>query len=161
MPDRTPRLYWDANVFLSYVDGVPDRLPDIDALFREAEQGRVEIVTSTASITEVAFGSIEMDQRALSPEVQQKIEGLWLPTSPVKLVEVSVLVVEGARAIMRSAIPEGTKVPKPMDAVHLSTAVRMGADVFHSYDAPLRKIAARIGVASTEPSASSPLLFSD
>lgn len=97
MPSKIPRLYWDANVFLSYVDGTPDRLPHIEALFREAEQEKVEIVTSTASITEVAFGSVEMDQRALAPEIQEKIEGLLVPASPVHLVEVSVLVVEDAR----------------------------------------------------------------
>lgn len=161
MPSKVPRLYWDANVFLSYVNGTPDRLPHIEALFREAEQEKVEIVTSTVSITEVAYGSVEMDQRALDPEVQEKIEGLWVPASPVNLVEVSVLVVEDARKIMREAIPEGAKVAKPIDAVHLSTAIRMEADVFHSYDGPLRKIAGRVGLIAAEPSATSPLLFTD
>lgn len=71
------------------------------------------------------------------------------------------LVVEDAREIMRAAIPEGTKVPKPMDAIHLSTAIRMEADIFHSYDEPLRKIARRNGLIADEPSASSPLLFTD
>jgi len=162
MPSKVPRLYWDANVFLSYVDGTPDRLPHIEALFREAEQEKVEIITSTASITEVAFGSVEMDQRALDPEIQEVIENLWVPASPVNLVEISVLVVEDARKIMRAAIPGGTKVPKPMDAIHLSTAIRMEADVFHSYDEPLRKIAGKtLGLAAAEPSTTSPLLFTD
>lgn len=158
MAERVPRLYWDANVFLSYIDGAPDRLSDIDAVLEEARQGKVEIVTSTTSITEVAFGSVEMDRRALDPEIQAKIEGLWVPASPVNLVEVSVLIVEKARSIMRSAIPQGAKVPKPMDAIHLSTAVRLEVDVFQTYDGPLRKVAARIGLTSTEPSTSSPLL---
>ena len=102
-----------------------------------------------------------MDQRALDPEIQKEIENLWTPGSPVNLVEISVLVVEDARQIMRAAIPEGTKVPKPMDAIHVSTAIRMGADVFHTYDGPLRKIAGRLGLTATEPSATSPLLFTD
>lgn len=161
MPSKIPRLYWDANVFLSYVDGTPDRLPHIEALLREAEHEKVEIVTSTVSITEVAFGSVEMDKRALAPEIQEKIEGLWLPASPVSMVEVSVLVVEDAREIMRAAIPDYAKVAKPMDAIHLSTAIRMEADVFHSYDEPLRKIARRNGLKADEPSATSPLLFTD
>ncbi len=69
MPSKISRLYWDANVFLSYVDGTPDRLPHIEPLFREAEQEKVEIVTSTASIAEVAFGSVEMDERSLDEEI--------------------------------------------------------------------------------------------
>jgi len=161
MPSKVPRLYWDANVFLSYIDGTSDRLPHIEALLREAEQEKVEIVTSTASITEVAYGSVEMDDRALDPEIQETISNLWVPASPIELVEISVLVVEDARDIMRAAIPEGTKVPKPMDAIHLSTALRMEADIFHSYDGPLRKIAGRLGLSAAEPSASSPPLFTD
>lgn len=161
MPSKVPRFYWDANVFLSYVNGTVDRLPHIEALFREAEQEKIEIVTSTASITEVAYGSVEMDERALRPEIQEEIQSLWTPASPINMVEVSVLVVEDAREIMRAAIPEGTKVPKPMDAIHLSTAIRMEADIFHSYDEPLRKIARRNGLIADEPSASSPLLFTD
>jgi len=157
MPE-VPRLYWDANVFLSYVDGDPDRLAHIDAIIKEAEEGNAEIVTSTASITEVAFGSVEMDRRALDSEIQAAIEGLWLPSSPFKLAEVSVLVVEGARAIMRNAVAAGTKVPKPMDAIHLSTARRLSVNEFQSYDEPLRKIAVRTGLPAAEPSSSSPLL---
>lgn len=151
-------LTWDANVFLSYIDGTPDRLPHIEAILEEARRGHVEIVTSTASITEVAYGSVEMDRRALDPAIQAKIEGLWAPASPVRLSEVSVLVVEGARSIMRDAIPTGTHVPKPMDAVHLSTARRLGVDEFQSYDGPLRRAARRIGLTSNEPSTASPLL---
>lgn len=157
MPEA-PRLYWDANVFLSYVDGDPDRLAQIDAILREAERGNAEIVTSTASITEVAFGSAEMDRRALDPDIQAAIEGLWLPSSPFKLTEVSVLVVEGARTIMRNAVAAGTKVPKPMDTIHLSTAQRLDVDEFQSYDEPLRKIAMRAGLSTAEPNSSSPLL---
>jgi hypothetical protein len=41
MPD-TLQLYWDSCVFLSYVDGIPNRLPDIDELLKQAERGTVE-----------------------------------------------------------------------------------------------------------------------
>lgn len=157
MPE-VPRYYWDANVFLSYVDGTPERLPHIDALLSQARRGEIEIVTSVASITEVAFGSVEMDERALSPEIQQQINGLWAPNSPVKLAEVSILMVEGARELMRQAIPEGRKVPKPMDAIHLSTAQRLRVAAFHTYDDPLLKIARRIGLTANTPIAESPHL---
>lgn len=158
MPDRIPRLYWDACVFLAYVEGERERLTHIEAVLDEARQGKVEIVTSTASITEVAFGSAEMDERALNPEIQAAIEGLWVPNSPIMLSEVSVLVVEKARDLMRRAVSEGAKVPKPMDAIHLSTALRLEVDEFQTYDGPLQKAAGNIGLASGVPSTSSPSL---
>ncbi len=150
MPD-VPRYYWDACVFISYIDEQAGRLDDIDALLGEARRGEVEIVTSAVSITEVAFGSIERDRNALLPEIQARINGLWLPSSPVKLAEVSKLVVEDARELMRDAIARGTKRPKPMDAIHVSTALRLEADIFHTYDGDLRKIAGRAGLVSAEP----------
>ncbi len=148
-------------MFLSYVDRQPGRLSDIDALLGQARRGEIEIVTSTVSITEVAFGSVERDQNALLPEVQSRINGLWLPSSPVQLAEVSQLVVEDARELMRDAISQGTKVSKPMDAIHLSTAIRLEADILHTYDDGLQKIAARAGMRSIEPSPASPSLPMD
>ncbi len=71
------------------------------------------------------------------------------------------LIVEDARNIMRAAIPDHAKVAKPMDAIHVATAIRMEADVFHSYDEPLRRIARRNGLKAEEPSTASPLLFAD
>lgn len=126
-------------------------MADIDALLGEARRGEVEIVTSAVSITEVAFGSVERDQNALLPEVQAKINRLWLPSSPVKLAEVSQLVVEDAREIMRDAIAQGKKVAKLMDAIHVSTARRLEADILHTYDEDLQKIAARVGLVSAAP----------
>lgn len=161
MPSRVPRFYWDANVFLSYVNGTRDRLSHIEAIFREAEQEKVDIVTSTASIAEVAYGSTEMDERALDPKMQEMIEYLWVPASPIDLVEISVLIVEDAREIMRAAIPEGVKVPTPIDAIHVSTAIRLEVDMFHSYDEPLCKVARKLGLDAAAPSTTSPLLFTD
>lgn len=133
-------------------------MPHIDAVLEEARQGKVEIFTSTASITEVAFGSVEMDERTLEPKIQAAIEGLWTPASPIRLSEVSVLVVEKARDIMRSAVSAGAKVPKPMDAIHLSTALRLEVDEFQTYDGPLQKAAGNIGLISGVPNTASPSL---
>lgn len=157
MPE-VPRYYWDACVFLSWVNGNPDRLPDIDTFLDEAEREEIEIIASTVSIAEVAFGKVEQDQKALTAEIDAKIGGLWEPSSPVKLVEVSVLVVEEAKGLIREGIPEGWSL-KPMDAIHLSTARRMEVDVFHTYDGPLKKWTSKVGYPIGEPSPSSPRLL--
>ena len=76
MPNSGDTVYWDASVFLSYVNGEQERLPTIDALLEESRNGEFTIVTSTLSITEVAFAEMEKTQRALDPQVEQAIDAL-------------------------------------------------------------------------------------
>src|SRR5215211_1607481 len=150
MGNRVPQIYWDSNVFLSYVNGVPDRLPDIDALFLEAEKDTIELLTSALTIVEVAFGQAERDQRALDPAIEEKIDKLWLPSSGVKLVEFHRLIAQDARSFMRKALLNGWNL-KPYDAVHLSTAKRIGADEFHTYDEKLDKYEPHVGCKVRRP----------
>lgn len=46
MPDPPRRVYWDACVFLSFINGYPDRVPTIEALLDEAAKGDLELLTS-------------------------------------------------------------------------------------------------------------------
>ena len=55
MPDEPRRIYWDANVPLSYINGVAERVPIIDELFRQARAGEIELLTSAISRVEIAF----------------------------------------------------------------------------------------------------------
>jgi predicted nucleic acid-binding protein len=158
MPEQLRRVYWDACVFLSYVDEDPGRVQDIQTLLDEARRGEIEIVTSTASIVEVAFGAAERSQSALSEETEAKINRLWEPASPVNMVEFHTLIAEAAQKLMRSGVPEGWSL-KPMDAVHLATARRMRVDAFHTYDDRLKKWAAKVGYLIGEPDPTSPTLL--
>ncbi|HEY8792084.1 MAG TPA: hypothetical protein VIL96_04310 [Gaiellaceae bacterium] len=45
MPDDVPRIYWDACVFLSLLNGDPERIDVIKQLMDEAEKGQHELVT--------------------------------------------------------------------------------------------------------------------
>ena len=131
MPEL-PIVYWDANVFLSYINGDADRLPDIDALLANSG-AEFQIVTSALSIVEVAFGKLEQDGRALDEETERKINALWEPPSPIRLAEFYPLLAHEARALIRQAIPRGWSL-KPADAMHLATARRVAATAFHTYD---------------------------
>jgi hypothetical protein len=104
MPD-TPRRYWDACVFLSYVNGIPDRLPDIDALLEEARDGTIEFLTSSVSITEVAYGVMEQTGEALDWTVDEEIDRLWTPPSPIQIVEFYRSVAYGAKRLVRREWP--------------------------------------------------------
>jgi predicted nucleic acid-binding protein len=135
---QKPRIYWDSNVFLSYINGLSDRLPEIETLLLEAEKDTIELLTSTLSIVEVAYATAEKDQHALDDQTEERINKLWIPSSPVKLVEFHRLIAEDARNLMRRAVMKQWSL-KPYDAVHLSTALRMAADEFHTYDEKLFK----------------------
>jgi predicted nucleic acid-binding protein len=135
---QKPRIYWDSNVLLSYINGLSDRLPEIETLLLEAEKDTIELLTSTLSIVEVAFATAERDQHALDEQTEERINRLWIPSSPVKLVEFHRLIAEDARSLMRRALMKQWSL-KPYDAVHLSTALRMAADEFHTYDEKLFK----------------------
>lgn len=56
MPDKSDRIYWDACVFLAYINGDDGRADVIQQLLDEAAEGAFELVTSTVSQVEVAFG---------------------------------------------------------------------------------------------------------
>jgi predicted nucleic acid-binding protein len=74
---QKPRIYWDSNVFLSYINGLSDRLPEIETLLLEAEKDTIELLTSTLSIVEVAYATAEKDQHALDDQTEERINKLW------------------------------------------------------------------------------------
>lgn len=157
MPDDLPRLYWDANVFLSYINGIPTRLPDLDALLERSGTDS-QIITSVISIVEVAFGKAEQDGGALDPDVERKIDALWTADSPIRLVEFYPHIAHGAKALMREALARGWKL-KPLDAIHLATAQQERATAFHTYDTELEKYTPLIGCPVSQPVAKAPKLL--
>lgn len=139
MPDESSRVYWDANVLLSYVDGDPDRLPTIEELLRQARAREIEIVTSALSQVEVAFAASEKEGQALDPAAEERIDELWKPSSPIALVEFYPALAREARRLIRDAIDAGRSALKPADAIHLATAARMEVEDFHTYDEKLQR----------------------
>lgn len=151
MSDRPPLLYWDADVLLSWVEDHAERSPLIELLLGDARAGQLEIVTSVISQVEVAFSATERMQRALSPEVEQKINGLWEPGGPVKIVEVYPLIAVRARTLIREGVPRGWSGLRANDAIHLATARQMEVVEFHSYDDTLPRYAELVGFPICEP----------
>jgi predicted nucleic acid-binding protein len=147
MPSAT-RIYWDACVFLSYINNEEGRARNIEALLASAAKGEIEIITSTISIAEVAFAAAEQAGHALDPAVEERIVKLWGP--PVKLVEFHAAIGARAAALARTAIAKGWSL-KPLDAVHLSSAEQMKVSALHTYDGGLIKYSSSVGFPVIEP----------
>ena len=144
------RFYWDANVFLSAINANADRLPVIEAILDDCDSGDSEVFTSMLSITEVAFSEAEQESRLLDDQTEDKIDKIWLPPSPVKLIEIHGFVLWDAKDLMRTSIRKGWSL-KPADAIHLATAKRVKVDEIHTYDSSLDKYVEILGCTITRP----------
>jgi predicted nucleic acid-binding protein len=159
MSNGIRRIYWDADVLVSYVEDVPDRAPMIEGLLAQARANDIELVTSVISIAEVAYAETERLRGALSPDIEQRIEGLWAIGSPLKVAEVYPLITTRARNLIRDSIPRGWTGLKAHDAIHLATAQQLQVEAIHSYDAKWPKYAEVLGVPISEPETDRPTLL--
>jgi len=79
-----------------------------------------------------------------------KIEALWIPPSPIKLIEIHEFILKDAKQLMRQGIQNGFSL-KPYDAIHLATAKRMKIDEIHTYEPAWFKYAQFVGHKITLP----------
>ena len=145
-----PRVYWDANVLLSYLNAVPERLPVLDELLRRSRAREIDIITSSVS-AEVAFAHAEKDAQQLDAQVEQDIDELWAPRSPVATVEFYDLVAYEARSLVRRGMSQGWGSLKPIDAIHVATAQQLGVAEFHTYDHRIQAWNGHLAFSITEP----------
>ena len=156
MPAETGlRLYWDADVLVSWIDNHPERAPLIDVLLGDARGGKVEIFTSAVSQVEVAFSETERARGSLSPAVDQQITELWAPGSPIKVVEFYPLIGTRARNLIRDNVPRGWSGLRANDAIHLATAAHLGIEM-HTYDDRLQRYSQDLGFPIVEPRTAQP-----
>lgn len=138
-------IYWDANVFLAYVNAMPDHIAVLNALMEQSLNGEITIYTSALSRVEVAFSDSEQQARALSPEIENQINRFWEDESAITSIEILPPITLSARRLIRDGISSGWSL-KPPDAIHLATArwlvvAGYAIDEFHTYDASLFRYA--------------------
>ena len=149
MPE--PRLvYWDACVFLSYIQQSEERIEALDAMLDDAGAGLLHIVTSVMSQVEVAYVEEEKASGQLDSRVEQAIDDLFFDNSVVTLVEYHPIIGRDARDLIRAAIQQGRSI-KPMDAIHLATAKHVEAGVLYTYDDRMLKAGDLTGIKIEEP----------
>ena len=148
-------VYWDANVFLSYVNAMPDHMPVLNALTEQSLNGEITIYTSALSRVEVAFSDSEQQARAPSSEIENQINRFWEDESAITSIEILPALTLSARGMMREGLTRGWSL-KPLDAIHLATAQWLivagyAIEEFHTYDTSLFKYADVVGCDIVDP----------
>jgi predicted nucleic acid-binding protein len=151
MPNNAITFYWDSCIFLSHINGMPDRIQTINSVISEVNSNSSSIIlTSSESIVEVAHAVSEKTQKQLDPNVEQKIDAMWDDTNVVKMIDNGPHIAKLARSLIRDAIPNDW-VLKSKDAIHLASAMWYDRNVakvdeIHTYDKKLFKYQTIIGI---------------
>ena len=76
-------------MFLSYINGIEDRMPILDALlgFSSSDESRIKIHSSALTRVEVAFGAVERAARNLDSTIELRLDVLWDDPCAVVVVE--------------------------------------------------------------------------
>jgi len=158
VPERE-LLYWDTDVFLSYLNGHPDRIPTLQGILDNVSKDKQQIiVTSTITKVEVAWVAHEKLDRVLSTDEEGRIDALWDDPSVVEFVEFYDDIAIIARDIMRAGMTKGWKL-RANDAIHLASAQSVQCYEVNTYDSKLKKYGELIGITIKEPSVIQPTLL--
>ena len=161
MPDLR-NVYWDANLFLYFVNEEAGRMPVLQALLSSSASGDIAIYTSALSKVEVAFGAEEQRRSRLDSEVSGRINSLWADPAAISVVEYHDAIGNEATRLIRDGITRGWSL-RSLDAIHLATAQWLSdtgikIDEFHTYDKALFKYAGVVDFDILEPYIAQPRL---
>ena len=129
------RRYWDSNVFLEWFNGEKGKIAQCEGILDAAEEGKVDIVTSTWTLTEV----IKKKGEKPIPRSTEQIIRDFFEQPYIVLREVDRAVAERARDLIWT---HGLSGP---DAVHLATALKLGLSVMDTYDDKLIALDGKLG----------------
>lgn len=133
MPADQIRVYADACVFIAFVGNEESRADIVQAVLDDARNRRIELLTSVLSIAEVAFAAND-STGVVSPEDERAIDQLWVPASPITLVDISETVTRTARSLIRQARVDGGGGVRSADALHLASAQLHGCSRFFTFE---------------------------
>jgi len=124
---RKEVIYWDACVFISWLENKQDTNDEILHLVEKVESGKAGILVSTLIRLEVL-----PNKRPF--EADRKFRDFLRRKDQVEEVAVDFTVIEAAKEIRVK-----TNISTP-DAIHIATANVHGAQTFYTYDEELRKL---------------------
>jgi len=137
-------LYWDSCTYLDYLKGDEHPLhAQMQMVIEGWREGKVTLVTSALTITEVLWVKCSEDQARsmIDRSWEPKIVALFDPphTQPLKIVELNRVVARAARELVWD---HGIK---PKDAVHVASALAGHCHMLHTNDTKLHKFSGKLG----------------
>ena len=130
-------IYWDANPFCAVFNKEKDRLDKCVAVLNAAEAGELKIITSSNTLAEVV--RVKGEPR-IGPG-QEAILYDFFQNDFIIFVNVEWFVGTQARRLIHDF-----PALKPMDAIHLATALRAKVAEMHTYDDDLCHLSGKVGV---------------
>ena len=123
-----PKIYWDSNCFIAFIGNEPDRMEVCAAILHQAETGQIELYTSCMAIVETV-----RIRNVGDSESNDRIQAFFNRAFIVKM-DVNIPIAHQARRLQLV-----TNL-RARDAVHLATALFVGADVLQTYDSDLLRL---------------------
>jgi predicted nucleic acid-binding protein len=125
---RGRRLYLDANVFIYAVEGSPEHVAFLEGLLDLLDAGDATAVTSELTLAEVLAKPFEENRTDLADIYEEMVApSVWLDLVPVD--RAVLLRAARFRAELKLRLP---------DAIHVSSAVAAGCELFLSNDHRLK-----------------------
>ena len=121
-------VYWDSCVFIACIQREVERYPTLESIIEEAKSGKIVLVASVLARAEVA--KLNRSEECQTAQVQRIAE--FFENDFIELRETTEEIAEYAATIIRD------HNVKPMDALHLATALRVPCREFHTYDGTTR-----------------------
>ena len=132
---KDKRIYWDSDVFLSYINNHPARVSTIEAILDSVlNNPNSIIVTSTISRVEVCWAAVEKLNRTLLQDEVERIDALLGNQSVVELVDFNDEIALIAREYMRKGMENGGKRLRTNDAIHLASSIWVQSIEFNTYN---------------------------
>ena len=163
MADENKRIYWDADVFVAYINEETERLPTIESLLQQViEDPKIMIVTSVLTKVEVSWTGIEKEDRLLLPEELKRVDSLLDNYNIIELIEFDDFIASKARELMRFGMESGGKKLRSNDAIHLASAIRVNANEVNTYNiAHYQFFEQFANIPIKEPAIDQPRLFNE
>jgi predicted nucleic acid-binding protein len=130
------RRYWDTNCFLGVLNEEPDKLGPCNTVIREAQNGKLRIVTSALTLTEVLWP--KGTPLPIPQTDAEKVQGLFLHEW-ITVYDLDRALAERARDVVWN---HSVRIK---DAIHVATALDAKVDQFDTYDGPLIALSGKLG----------------
>lgn len=118
------KIYWDSDCFLGHFKADAGKAEKCDGVLQRAERGDVLIVTSALTLAEVLW----MRGGPRIPEEKALIVRKFFRRSYIRVYNVSRRISESAQDLV------WLKDIRPKDAIHVATALHLGADALETFD---------------------------